>query len=452
MKRIALTCFVFFTLLAETPAQPFALAINNVDGSPFTCNLLEDLGIYKRLRVQATQSSSSATWEFPQLCSFPGNVWRPYTSGTAPIPFNTVIPPIPNTPAALYNSGNGGASGNLSPVTSGRYYTFNVQNIFTPTGSPYICVLETETFPVSLQTVTQNPAGNAVGENDPVTVTINTSSAPVENVFVRYTTDNFTSTSIVQASFAGMTGTAVIPAFPFGTSVKYYVYSSPKSKAVIDAEAALYGEVVHDMSTLDWNTNISQNYSYVVTTTVPVKIEYLRGLKRTAYNELNWKVNCTNTAGTTLTLERSSEGVRFVNIYSIAADQQRCTLPFTYIDNNAYPGINYYRLRMQEMNGAVSYSAIIAILNRESGFEMVSLLPTLVDNGSVLLNVSAAKPMKMEVILSDVLGKTVQRSAYQLISGSNQFLMDVSALAAGTYYVSTYTMEGKSRVLRFVKK
>lgn len=452
MKKYLLLILIVFAVLADSAAQPFALAMNNVDGSPFTCNLLEDLGVYKRLRVQATQNSSSATWEFPALCSFPGNVWRPYTAGTPPIPFNTVIPPIPNTAAALYNAGNGGASGNLSPVTLGRYYTFNVENIFTPTGSPYISVLETATFPVVLQTVSQSPVSNAVGENVPVTVTINTSSDPVENVFVRYTTDNFVSTNIVQAVFTGSVGTAVIPGFPLGTNVKYYIYSSPNSQATIEAEAVLYGEIVHDMSTLEWNTNIGQNFSYTVITVLPVNIEYFKGVKSGNLHLLSWKVNCLNTALVTLTIERSSDALHFTPVYSVNSDLQRCLQPFAYTDSRALPGINYYRLKMKDANGAVNYSTVIALLNRETGFELVSLLPTLVRNNMAFLEMTSAEQSKVELLVNDISGRQVQRISKQLIAGSNRFALDFSALAKGTYYLSAFSVQGRSRVIRFVKQ
>lgn len=265
MKKLYPLAILLLTISLNISAQPFALATNNINGSPFSCTALEDLGIYKRLRVQATQNSSSATWEFPQLCSFPGDVWRPYTAGTAPVPFDVIIPPVPGTNAALYNSGNGGATGNLSPVTQNNYYTFNIQNISTP-NSPFFCVLETSYLPIDLSTATvsQSPTADGVLFSDPVTVTINMPSAPAEQVYVRYTTDAFVNSTIVQASITGNTGTAVIPALPAGSNVKYYIYSSTKSKATIDGEVASFGQIVHDMSTLEFNTNISQNYSYTI--------------------------------------------------------------------------------------------------------------------------------------------------------------------------------------------
>ncbi len=454
MKRFLLTLLLPVTAALSAHAQPFALSLNNVDGSPYTCNLLEDLGIYKRLKVVATQNSTNGTWEFPALCSFPGNVYRPYTSGTAPIPFNAIIPPIPGTAAALYNSGNGGASGNLSPITNGRLYTFNIQNTFSVSASPYFCVLETDYTPVTIPTVTQVPNVNAIGPNNVVEVTISCSSSPSpgENVFVRYTTDNFASTAIVQASFIGATGKATIPNFPFGTNVKYYVYSSSKTKALIESEAALYGEIVHDMSTLDWNTNISQNYQYTVTNIVPIRMEYLRGNRNGNQNDLSWKMSCSSGSRTTVTLERSANARDFSAIHSLVTEADRCNQPFTYRDQQVPPGISYYRLRIQEERNVQTYSDIIAIINGQSGYEVLSLSPTPVDQGFAKLNLTAGKAMPMEVTIFDLSGKQLGRQSYTLNAGSNQLTINVSYLSAGMYYLKTFTAEGQQRIMKFIKK
>jgi hypothetical protein len=265
MRNLFILLSAFFTLPFTSTAQPFALATNNIDGAPFTCTLLEDLGVYKRLRVQATQNATDATWEFPQTCAFPGDVWRPYTAGTAPVPFNTTIPPVPGTNAALYNSGNGGASGNLAPVTLGNYYTFNIQNISAP-ASPHFSVLETPYLPLYLPsaTVTQSPTADGVLFSTPVTVSVQLPGTPTEHIYIRYTTNAFVSSTIVEANVSGTVASAVIPGQPGGTTVTYYVYSSPKTKTEIDAEVVLYGEIVHDMSTLEFNTNNAANYSYTV--------------------------------------------------------------------------------------------------------------------------------------------------------------------------------------------
>ena len=155
MKRI-LILLTLLVIIADVSAQPFALSLNNVNGAPYTCSNLDDLGTYKRLRVQANQNSNDGRWELPQTCSFPGNVWRPYIDAEAtPIPFNVVIPPTGSTYGALWNANNGGVPGRLSTITNGNYYTFNVENITCNSGicnSPHIGVLETPYLPVTFPT------------------------------------------------------------------------------------------------------------------------------------------------------------------------------------------------------------------------------------------------------------------------------------------------------------
>ena len=439
----------------------FSLGVNNIDGSPFTCSALEDRGSYQRLRLLANQNSSAATWEFPEDCSFSGSVWRPYTSaGAVSIPFNSVIKPDPaNGSGALWNSNQDnftqGTTGNLSPTTQGNYYTFNVQNIRCAGGvceSPHIAVLETQTLPVNISSVTQDPETAVVVAENPVVINVSTSELAVENVFVRFTTDDFVTSTILPVVFSGINGTASIPPQPLGTNVKYYVYSSPKSKQSIEEDASIYGELIHDLNTLEWNNNGGSNYSYIVSQSLSSKLQYLRGNKQSNANDLTWKAECYSPAGIFITLEKANNSNKFTAIYSVKADAQRCAQPFNYKDNRPAVGINYYRLAIQENGGRKTYSNVIAIINRESGFELINIYPTLLDRSNLTMNASAARPMRIEVQLTDISGKQLQRTTHQLTAGSNQLSIDASRLAPGTYFVTAYSSEGKSSVQRFVKR
>ncbi|MFZ4058582.1 MAG: hypothetical protein ACOYKE_10610 [Ferruginibacter sp.] len=265
MKKIYLFLMGLMTITTIIQAQPGSLGLNNVDGSPFSCAVLTDRGVYKSLKLQATQSSSSATWEFPATCSFPGDVWRPYASGTGAIPFNTTIAPVGGSASALYNSGNGGGSGNLSPITNGNYYVFNIQNVVAPNNA-YMSVLETATNPVTITSVTRFPAGSLISAAAPVILTVTTSAAPTEKLYVRYSTDDFGTSNFLPISFTGTTGTGYIPAQTAGTTVKYYVFSSPNDVPKIVAEVGFNGQLAYDMNTLELNNNAGANYSYTVST------------------------------------------------------------------------------------------------------------------------------------------------------------------------------------------
>jgi len=120
-------------------------------------------------------------------------------------------------------------------------------------------------------------------------------------------------------------------------------------------------------------------------------------------------------------------------------------------DDKLLPGFNYYRLKVTNLNGKISYSAIVAVLNKETGFDIVNLMPNVV-NSNAILNVTAAQKTKMDVVITDITGRQVQKIAYNLIAGSNQFTLNLGNLSAGTYQINGYTADGVSKTIRFVKQ
>jgi hypothetical protein len=184
---------------------------------------------------------------------------------------------------------------------------------------------------------------------------------------------------------------------------------------------------------------------------LPINLNYLNGFKQGNNNLLNWKVTCTNNPNATMSVERSADGRNYNSITTVFANVLRCQQPFDYTDNNAPAGLNYYRLKMVDANGKITYSAPITILNKEIGFDIVNLSPTLV-NTKTELNVTAAQKTTMTVVITDVAGKQVQKMLYNLIAGSNKFTLNAGGLSAGTYQITGYTADGKSRTIRFVKQ
>ncbi|WP_460557796.1 hypothetical protein [Ferruginibacter profundus] len=208
--------------------------------------------------------------------------------------------------------------------------------------------------------------------------------------------------------------------------------------------------------TITWTslTNTFGPFSLASTTInnpLPINLNYLNGTKQGSSHYLNWKVTCTNNPTATMILERSANNGNYTAITTITADAVRCQQPFDYTDNQPLAGMNYYRLKMIDANGKITYSTIIALLNKESGFDIVGLLPTVVNNNAIL-NVTAAQKTKMEVVITDIAGRQVQKIAYNLIAGSNQFTLNLGNLGAGTYQLNGYTAEGVSRTIRFVKQ
>lgn len=250
---------LFFSLYAVVAfAQPTVLGTQLVDGG-YTTYDLNTVGAFKQIRLQATSDAvvSARNWEFATGTAGSTNYstnWRPYTTGNT-LSANTFIP-TSFANGARYNTGSGGQSGLLPVITSGNYYTFNVSN--NATSDNVMQLLETTYNPVTISTVAQSD-----GSFGSRTITIMTSGTPnaSENIFVRYSTNSYVSSTLVQATGSGTTWTANIPWQ--ASAVSLYIYTSNKTLAQIDSDVTAYGQDVHDMSTLSLNNNGGANYSWM---------------------------------------------------------------------------------------------------------------------------------------------------------------------------------------------
>ena len=249
MQRIFTTILSLFVLALSVQSQPTFFGTPLVDGLNYATYSLSDKGAFRQLRLQANSDASGLNWEFTSDSN--GNPdyainWRPYTGSQTLSGFNAVIDPSSEAASARYNSGFGGASGLLPTITSGNYYTVNVTE---NSGSDnFMAILETTYAPQSVSSVSGPACAGSCGYE----VTIVLSGAPVagEHAYVRYTTDGFSSSSLVEVSFSGATGTALIPDQGSST-VDYYVYTSPKTLSEINSAVASNGQLAHDMLSLE---------------------------------------------------------------------------------------------------------------------------------------------------------------------------------------------------------
>ena len=184
---------------------------------------------------------------------------------------------------------------------------------------------------------------------------------------------------------------------------------------------------------------------------IPITIEYFKGAVHNGNNLLNWKANCTSTS-VLFDIERSTDGRNYTSISKLTASYSRCLQPFDIVDNNPAPGINYYRIKMLDADGKLSYSTVIALLNKTSGYEIVNLVPNPVINGTANLNITSADNQQIKIIITDHSGKTVQLMNRSLIAGFTSLNMDFSNLAAGVYSIAVFSENGEKRLSKFVKQ
>ncbi|MBK7377357.1 MAG: T9SS type A sorting domain-containing protein [Chitinophagaceae bacterium] len=183
---------------------------------------------------------------------------------------------------------------------------------------------------------------------------------------------------------------------------------------------------------------------------LPITINFFTGMKQNGNHLLNWKVTCNSSPTANMVLERSSNGRNYSGIYTKTATALQCQQPFNYTDAQPTAGVNYYRLKMTDASGKVTYSSVVTLINATRGIDVMHIAPNPIVGGKFSLRVSAAQNGKMDVIVTDMQGRMMQRQSTSLLAGFNQVPVNVSSLAAGSYQVSVMTSEGRASVQRFV--
>lgn len=248
----------------ETPNWVNPPSANSPLGSEFQVTN----GGMKRLttgvkRWHATwQASSTGTQQFLFTSGPSGNPYNNKWANVTPVVFNSY---------QTYTFG-GGTNNNIN-VTSGKYYTLNWEEKDPDNGGPnqfdgYIntqaVFMETDNAPITISGTSQTPIAANVTPLDPVEVVVNVSGSPSpqENIYVRYTTNSYATSSLVQASFSLGQWRATIPAQVDGTTIQYYAFTSTGSSVQIGTN--------YDMFTI----NSGGGSSYTSTASLPVSVTF----------------------------------------------------------------------------------------------------------------------------------------------------------------------------------
>ena len=137
-------------------------------------------------------------------------------------------------------------------IVNNKWYTMNWEDKgYVNTRAIF---METSAQPVEFSTVSV-PA--TVNPNTAATITVTTAAAkcPEEIIYLLYTKDSWTTSSILLVTMTGATGTVDIPGQVAGTIVSYYAFSSTVASLTAN----------YDLCTIKKMNNGGLNYSYTVT-------------------------------------------------------------------------------------------------------------------------------------------------------------------------------------------
>jgi hypothetical protein len=130
----------------------------------------------------------------------------------------------------------------------------------------------------------------------------------------------------------------------------------------------------------------------------------------------------------------------FVNSSAVNGNSD-ITLSYTFIDNDSYAGVTYYRLKQTDLNGSGYYSLIKAVNGLNGSSVSVMLWPN-PSKGQFSIKIDGSTGNK-EIIITDLQGKNIKQIT---ITGNQQ--VNVDGLAAGAYLITIPNAMGQNENFR----
>ncbi|MES2775801.1 MAG: choice-of-anchor tandem repeat GloVer-containing protein [Bacteroidota bacterium] len=195
-------------------------------------------------------------------------------------------------------------------------------------------------------------------------------------------------------------------------------------------------------------TSFSSFYIAGANSSLPIHIESFSGKKEIIANQLEWKASCSNNVQ--FVIERSADGNHFQSIGTIKASPQDCNYGFHFADNTPMAS-TYYRLKMIEPNGTISYSAIILLQRDGKMGTRIVIYPNPVSGQRLNLQVATEFPMQLDYKIIDAIGRTVLTRKSDIGVGSHSIPISVEHMSKGVYFLQ-YNDGNGSKTIRFVRE
>ena len=127
--------------------------------------------------------------------------------------------------------------------------------------------------------------------------------------------------------------------------------------------------------------NISITVYYSDPSTLPVSLVNFSAKKNNSSINVNWTTD--NESGmSSYQVQRSSDGTNFSNIQSVQSRNSVGRTGYSATDNKPLNGIGYYRLKMVEVDGSVTYSKIVTV--QFATGNLITIYPSLWKKGTTL--------------------------------------------------------------------
>jgi hypothetical protein len=177
---------------------------------------------------------------------------------------------------------------------------------------------------------------------------------------------------------------------------------------------------------------------------LPLKLLYFKAAAKGEKVALNWQV-ADNHEALSYAIERSRNGVQFEPFKTVAPTPNEELASYQSFDDQPWQGINYYRLRMTDIFGKVTFSSIQKVNIENAQAVSLRLSPNPAKDRLLILLAQPEKINEFNIVNS--VGQTLFKQ--NKLQSTNP--VDISSLRPGIYYVRIIGQDGM-RMESFVKE
>lgn len=166
-------------------------------------------------------------------------------------------------------------------------------------------------------------------------------------------------------------------------------------------------------------------------TNIAVELAAFTGFRKGQTVELNW-ITANEINNAYFEVERAQDGLRFNQLSQIAAaGNSSKAISYQYTDTKPVNGLNYYRLKEVDVNGAVTYSNTIVVDMKATEF-VNAIYPVPASNNLYVALNSKVVDSQVQVQLRNMLGQVIYTTVEQ---ASDRIQINTSTVPDGIYLV-----------------
>lgn len=182
---------------------------------------------------------------------------------------------------------------------------------------------------------------------------------------------------------------------------------------------------------------------------LPIKLIRFEATKiSSSASRLSWELAACCSSAARFEIERSTDARNYSQLTTLPGSETNRF--YAYTDTRLAKGITYYRLKMTDADGKISYSNVVALINDKAGLLITSLAPNPVQSQATLTITNAATG-PVQFAIYDLRGRLVQQWQANTGEGSSTFTIQLGGLQAGLYHLLA-SGTGARSVYRFIKQ